>query len=181
MLFRSPGFAAAQQALQQGIGQLGGAAQAYNPQAAESFMNPYQQQVIDAAMKQINRQGMLQGQQLASQAVRSGAFGGEREGIQRAELERNLMDQKAATIGNLLSQGYSQAQANSMASFEQQQQRQAAAAQGIGQLGVQQAGVAAQQAGLGQQAAQQLGQAGAAQTSAAAQQAALQQIGRAHV
>ena len=175
MATNQPGFGQAEQALSQGIGTLGGAQQAYNPAAAQAFMDPYRQQVIDETMRQINRQGAIAQQGLSAQAVRSGAFGGEREGVQRAEMERNLMDQKASTIANLLSQGYSQAQAQSMASFEQQQQRQMQAGQGIGQLGSQQAQVAAQQAGLGQNAAQQLMAAGQGQVSAAAQQAGLGQ------
>jgi NADH dehydrogenase/NADH:ubiquinone oxidoreductase subunit G len=109
-------------------------------------MNPYQQAVIDEAMRQINRQGQIAQQGLSAQAVRSGAFGGEREGVQRAELERGLMEQKASTIANLLNQGYSQAQANAMATFEQQQQRRMQAGQTVGQQ-------AAQQAQLGQGAA----------------------------
>lgn len=111
-----------------------------------AFMNPYQQAVIDEAMRQINRQGQIAQQGLSAQAVRSGAFGGEREGVQRAELERGLMEQKANTIASLLNQGYSQAQANAMASFEQQQQRRMQAGQLVGQQ-------AAQQAQLGQAAA----------------------------
>jgi hypothetical protein len=109
-------------------------------------MNPYQQSVIDETMRQINRQGQIAQQGLSAQAVRSGAFGGEREGVQRAELERGLMEQKAGTIANLLNQGYNQAQANAMASFEQQQQRRMQAGQTVGQQ-------AAQQAQLGQAAA----------------------------
>jgi hypothetical protein len=62
-----------------------------------------------------------------------------------------------------------------MATFEQQQQRQMAGAQGIGQLGAQQAAIAAQQAGLGQNAAQQLAQAGQLQAQTAGQQGQLQQ------
>lgn len=172
---QQPGFGAAEQALGRGIGTLGGAQQAYNPASAQAFMDPYRQQVIDETMRQMDRQSMIAGQGLAAQAVRSGAFGGEREGVQRAEMQRNLMDQKSATIANLLSQGYSQAQANAMATFEQQQQRQMQAGQGIGQLGAQQAQVAAQQAGLGQNAAQQLMAAGQGQVAASAQQAGLQQ------
>jgi hypothetical protein len=170
-----PGFETAGRTLQQGIAQLGGAAQGYDPSSAQAFMNPYQQQVIDETMRQINRQGAIAKQGLSAQAVRSGAFGGEREGVQRAEMERNLMDQRAGTIANLLSQGYSQAQAQAMSAFEQQQQRQAQTAQGIGQLGGQQAALAAQQAGLGQSAAQQLAQAAQLQTQAAGQQGSLEQ------
>ena len=50
-------------------------------------------------------------------------------------MQRNIMDQKASTIANLLSQGYSQAQAQAMSAFEQQQARQMQAGQGIGPLG----------------------------------------------
>ena len=170
-----PGFNQAQRTIQQGLGQLGGATQGYDPASAQAFMDPYRQQVIDETMRQMDRQGAIAGQGLAAQAVKSGAFGGEREGVQRAEMQRNIMDQKSAAIANLLSQGYSQAQAAAMATFEQQQQRQAQAGQGIGQLGTQQAGIAAQQAGLGQNAAQQLGQAAQLQTQAAGQQAGISQ------
>ena len=151
---RQPGFGMAQGAIQAGMGAIAGSAQGYDPRSAQAFMDPYRQQVIDETMKQMDRQGAIAGQGLAAQAVRSGAFGGEREGVQRAEMQRNLMDQKSSTIANLLSQGYGQAQAQAMATFEQQQQRQAQAGQGIGQLGGQQAQIASQQAGLQQQAAQ---------------------------
>jgi len=133
-------FAGSQALLGAGIG-------GFRPgQETAAFMNPYQQSVIDEAMRQINRQGQIAQQGLSAQAVRSGAFGGEREGVQRAELERGLMEQKAGTIANLLNQGYNQAQANAMASFEQQQQRRMQAGQTVGQQ-------AAQQAQLGQAAA----------------------------
>ena len=151
---RQPGFGQAQRAIQTGMGAIAGAAQGYDPRSAQGFMDPYRQQVIDETMKQMDRQGAIAGQGLAAQAVRSGAFGGEREGVQRAEMQRNLMDQKSSTIANLLSQGYGQAQAQAMSAFEQQQGRQMQAGQGIGQLGSQQAQVSAQQAGLEQQAAQ---------------------------
>ena len=102
-----PGFNQAQGTIQQGIGQIGGATQGYSPTSAQAFMDPYRQQVIDETMRQMDRQSAIAGQNLSAQAVRAGAFGGEREGVQRAEMQRNLMDQKASTIANLLSQGYS--------------------------------------------------------------------------
>ena len=123
-----------------------GAAGGYDPSSAQAFMDPYRQQVIDETMRQMDRQGAIAGQGLAAQAVKSGAFGSEREGVQRAEMQRNLMDQKASTISNLLSQGYTQAQAQAMNAFEQQQGRQM-------QAGTQLGSQAAQQAQLGQGAA----------------------------
>jgi hypothetical protein len=162
-----------QQTMGLGIGALSGAAQGYDPRSAQNFMDPYRQQVIDETMRQMDRQGAIAGQGLAAQAVKSGAFGGEREGVQRAEMQRNLMDQKSSTIANLLSQGYSQAQAQAMSAFEQQQGRQMQAGQGIGQLGAQQAQLGVQAGGqlgnLGVQQAQ-LGQGAAGQFLQASQQ-----------
>ena len=162
-----------QQTLGLGIGAIAGAAQGYDPRSSQAFMDPYRQQVIDETMRQMDRQGAIAGQGLAAQAVKSGAFGGEREGVQRAEMQRNLMDQKASAIANLLSQGYSQSQAQAMQAFEQQQGRQMQAGQGIGQLGAQQAQLGVQAGGqlgnLGVQQAQ-LGQGAAGQFMQAGQQ-----------
>jgi len=142
---------------------LGGSAQMYDPsQGVGAFMNPYQQQVIDEAMKNINRQGDIARQGLAAQAVRTGAFGGTREGVQRAELERNLSDTRNSAIINALQQGYGQALQGSQQAFESQQGRQMNVGQGLANLGQlqsqqglmgaqlagQQAGLFAQQAGL---------------------------------
>jgi hypothetical protein len=140
-------------ALNQGIASLGGAAQMYDPSSAQKFMNPYQQQVIDESIRQINRQGDISQQNLQAQAVRAGAFGGSREGVQRAELERALAEQKNAAIVGGLSTGYQNAAQQAQQAFEAQQGRQLAQAQGYqgagGVLGQQ----ALQQAQLGQGAA----------------------------
>jgi len=48
------------------------------------FLNPYQSYVTD----EISRQGQMAQNQLSAQAVGQGAFGGAREGIQQAELQR---------------------------------------------------------------------------------------------
>lgn len=168
-----PGFNQATSTLQQGIGALGGGAQGYDPASAQKFMNPYQQQVIDEATRQINRQADIQRQNLQAQAVRAGAFGGSREGVQRAELERATAEQRNAAIVGALSSGYNTAQQQAQQAFEQQQQRQLAQAQGYQGAAGTQASIAAQQAGLGQSAAQQLAQAAQLQTSAAGTQGQL--------
>ena len=124
-------FSQAQGTLGQGIGALQGAAQMYDPSSAQAFMNPYQQQVIDESIRQINRQGDISRQNLQAQATRAGAFGGSREGVQRAELERALAEQKNAAIVGGLSQGYNQAAGQAQQAFEQQQARQLQQAQGL--------------------------------------------------
>jgi len=140
-------------ALNQGIASLGGAAQMYDPSSAQKFMNPYQQQVIDESVRQINRQGDIAQQSLQAQATRAGAFGGSREGVQRAELERGLAEQRNAAIVGGLSSGYQNAAQQAQQAFEAQQGRQLAQAQGYQGAGNVLGQQALQQAQLGQGAA----------------------------
>jgi hypothetical protein len=148
-------FSQAQGTLGQGIGALQGAAQMYDPSSAQRFMNPFQQQVIDESIRQINRQGDISRQNLQAQATRAGAFGGSREGVQRAELERALTEQRNAAIVGGLSQGYNQASGQAQQAFEQQQGRQLAQAQGLQSA----AGLQGQFGQTGQQQALQQAQA----------------------
>jgi len=106
--------------------------QLMDPYAAYQYMNPYQNAVIDQTMRDIRRAGTQQMQQAAGRAVGAGAFGGSREGIERAEIGRNVMEQQARTSADLRQQGFQQAQ-------QQQFSRAQAAGQGLGSLGMQQA------------------------------------------
>jgi hypothetical protein len=103
-----------------------------DPNAAMAYMNPYNQAVIDQSMQDINRAGQMQQNQAAARAVGAGAFGGSREGIERAEIGRNILDQQARTASTLRQQGFNQAQ-------QQQFARAQGAASGLGSLGMQQA------------------------------------------
>lgn len=58
------------------------------------YQNPYQQDVIDASMNEMNRQNTIQQNALGDQAMGAGAFGGDRHGIAQAEMNRNLADQQ---------------------------------------------------------------------------------------
>ena len=147
-------FSGSQALLRQAGGRdLNRATKGYDPTSASTFMDPYKQDVIDETIRQMDAQSKIAGQNLSAQAIRSGAFGGEREGVQRAEMERNLLDQKASMMANLLSQGYGQSQAQAMQAFEQQQARQMQAAGQRANIGQQVGAQAAQQAQLGQSAA----------------------------
>jgi len=82
-----------------GIASIQGAQQAAAaPLNIQQFMNPYQQFVTD----EISRQAQIAQNQLAGQAVQAGAFGGGREGVQRAEIERA----RQQNIGQSLAQGF---------------------------------------------------------------------------
>jgi hypothetical protein len=94
------------------------------------FYNPYQSYVLD----EINRQAAMAQNQLSGQAVQAGAFGGGREGVQRAEQERARL----GAVGQAQQQGFQTA----LGAAQQQQGLQAQtglqAGQQLGQLGVQQ-------------------------------------------
>ena len=68
------------------------------------FLNPYQSYVTD----EIGRQGQMAQNQLSAQAVGQGAFGGAREGIQQAELQRATQ----ANIGQSMASGFNTALAD---------------------------------------------------------------------
>jgi len=141
-----------------GIGQALGATQAYDPNSAKAFMDPYQQNVTNQALAEYDRQAQIAQQGLASQAQKVGAFGGSRMGVQEAELGKNLADIKSRRIFEDLSRNYQQAQGAAMGAQESQQRRQLQAGQLLGQAGQGLASLGKTQAGLGA-LGQQLGQA----------------------
>ena len=76
----------------EGIGGIKGSAQGYNPNQSSSYMNPYQENVTRNALGEMRRQADITRQGNAAQAVSAGAFGGTREGVQRAEFDRGVQD-----------------------------------------------------------------------------------------
>jgi len=148
----------------QGIAQLAGTGQEYDPSSASKYMDPYNRDVIEAQQAEIARLGEKQKQDARSQQIQAGAFGGSRGAIQEAEIGRNVLQQQAKTGAELRSQGFQQAQQQAQQAFEQSQGRRQQAAQLTGQLG--QAGAqtgisAAGQAGQLGLSAEQLAQRGA--------------------
>jgi len=106
-----------------GIGSVLGSMQGPN---INQFLNPYQSYVTD----EIARQGQMAQNQLAAQAVNAGAFGGGREGVQQAELQRATQ----SNIGQSMASGFQQAAGLAA----QQQGIQQAGGQLLGALGGQQ-------------------------------------------
>ena len=112
-----------QQAVGQGITSLqAGLGSAFQAPNVSQFFNPYQQYVTD----EINRQAQLGQQQLSAEAVKSGAFGGGRQGIASAELERARLGQ----VGQSQAQGFNTA----LQAAQQQQGLQAQTGLQAGQL-----------------------------------------------
>jgi len=176
----------------QGIGGILGSAQAYDPRSAQAYMNPYQEAVTQQALGEMRRQADIARQGQAAQAVGAGAFGGTREGVQRAEFERGVQDLMMQRIMQDYAKNYLQAQQAAQTGFESQQQRQLAGGQALGQAGMQFANLGqgigaltAQQAGVDISKAQALGglggQMGALGTQYGALGQATQQLGAADV
>ena len=106
--------AQAQQLATQGIGAykpfLQSASALASPTSYQQFMSPYQQDVISETLKEYDVQAQKGLPTLAAQAVNAGAFGGGREGVQRAEYQAASDRNRGALQAQLLQQGFGQAQ-----------------------------------------------------------------------
>ena len=128
-----------------------------SPTAFQTYMSPFQQDVIDTTLAEFDRQTQAGLPSLAAQAIGAGAFGGGREGVQRAEFLSNQARNRAALQAQLLGQGFTQAQNLAAQAFNQQR------------------ALAAGQLGLAQQTPALLGQQIASLTTLGGQQQARQQ------
>ena len=108
-----PFLTAAQGAVQQQAGLTG-------PQAFQQFMSPFQQQVIDTTLADLDRQQAIQRQGIRDQAAVSGAFGGGREGVQLGEFDANALRNRANLLATLQQQGFTQANQLAQNAFQQQ-------------------------------------------------------------
>ncbi len=169
------------QSAQQGIAALGGTTGAFDPSSTGAFMNQYEDAAVQQALSDIKRQGDIAAQAQRAQAVGAGAFGGSRQGVQEAEMARNVLEQQGRTAAGMRHAGFENAAQRAQAAYEAQQGRGQQAAQLTGAIGAQgaQAGTqAAQAAGalglsaeqLAAQQAGQLGQLGLSAQTAAGQQ-----------
>lgn len=134
-----------------------------------AYTNPYESQVVDQSLADLERTRLMQQNQLGAQASAAGAFGGSRQGIAEAETNRAFADQAARTASGLRQAGFQNAQ--QMAGQDIATQMQAA-------LANQQAGLQAgtttanlqQQAAIASQAAQNQARQFGAQQAMTAQQ-----------
>jgi hypothetical protein len=123
---------------------------ATGPQAYQQYMSPYQQSVIDTTLQQYDIQAQKGLPMLAAQAIQQGAYGGGREGVQRAEYQTQSDLNRALLQAQLQQQGYGQAQQLAQQQYNQQL---GLAGQAQGLLGSQISGISA--LGAQQQAQQQ--------------------------
>jgi hypothetical protein len=139
-----------------------------DPNAAQSFMSPYMQSVVDVQQREAQRQADIAATSRGQKYARAGAFGGARQAIENAEAQRNLATQMGGIQAQGLQAAYQQAQqqfnaeqgarlqaqlANQQARMQAQQMAEQSKQFGYGQQ-LQAAGMGAQYG----QAAQQLGE-----------------------
>ena len=74
-----------------------------------AYQSPYQQQVIDLAMQDIQRQADIARGGAQERAIRAGAFGGSRSAILEAESQRPFAEVMARTAAEQRERGYGQA------------------------------------------------------------------------
>ena len=132
-------------------------------QDISAYQSPYQQQVIDLAMQDIQKQADIARGGAQERAIKAGAFGGSRSALLESESQRPYAEQMARTAAGLRQSGFEQAQAAAERDVARQQQMAMFAPQFELQARQQQAGLlgglqTGQLQGLGL-----LGQAGAQQ------------------
>lgn len=113
----------------------------------EQYMSPYLQGALDPQYAAAQRQADIAAQNLQSQFGKAGAYGGSRQGVAEAELQRGLLDRMAGITGT----GYQQAFEQAQRQFNTEQDRQMAATgqaqrYGLDVLGAQQTGGGLQRA-----------------------------------
>jgi hypothetical protein len=147
-----------------GANVVGGALGALNPAANRinqgmtqtaadgmaTYQNPYEDDVVQASMRDIGNRGLQMQNTLGAQAQAAGAFGGSRHGIAEAELAKATQQQMLDQAAKLRAQGFNTALGASQADLGRQ----------LGAAG-QSAGIAGQAAGMGGQLASMGGSLGA--------------------
>ena len=79
---------------------------AFDSQAAQQYMNPYIENVLDRQRERMFRADDLARHGRDARAVQSGAFGGSRQGVVEAEAAKNLHDRRADQEAQALSHAF---------------------------------------------------------------------------
>lgn len=100
-----------------------------------AYQNPYQQQVIDNSINDMDRSRQMTMNQSGAQATSAGAFGGSRHGLVEAENNRNFMDRAGNLSAQLNQQGFNNAQNAAQFDINNNMQSQNMRMGAAGQLG----------------------------------------------
>lgn len=91
----------------------------FNTQTMQGLMNPYQNLVTTAGINELRRQHDISQLGINDAAVKAGAFGGSRHGVQNAETTRGFADMGQKFLADTLDRGYSQARDQYNKGFDQ--------------------------------------------------------------
>jgi hypothetical protein len=105
----------------------------FDTAAAQQYMSPYMQSVIDIQKREAMRSGDVQRQEIGKQAVGAGGFGGSRQAIAEAEQRRN----EAQLLNDIQAKGQQSAFEQASAQFERQRGRELEGGQQLAALGEQ--------------------------------------------
>jgi len=105
------------QMMQQGAGY-------FTPAGIQQFYNPYEQDVVQQTMQDLQEQNQQQSMANRGRAISSGAFGGSRGRLMEQERERSFGRGMMEGVGGIRSQGFGQAMQGAQA-----------AGQGLGTMG----------------------------------------------
>lgn len=121
--------------IDQARGIYGSAGAPLDPNGVNAFMSPYIQSVVDPTAQLFNAQNAEAANQLRGNAISSGAFGGDREGVAQAELARQQKLAQDPVLAGLYNTGYQTAMGQNLQAQQAARQYGLAGAQGIAGLG----------------------------------------------
>jgi len=139
---QAPGaFTTAQQAQEAGISGLLAAPGRFDSAAAQAYMSPYQQGVVDIAQRKAIDAAKKAQLDANLASARQGTYGGARQALLTGARESGLRTQ----LGDIQMQGLQDAFLNAQQQFGADRAAQIAVAQGLGGLGTQLGGLGVQQ------------------------------------
>lgn len=81
----------------------------FDASSIQEFMNPYENEVIQNTLGDIEKSRMMAANQVANQASAAKAFGGSRYGVQQSLTDQAALEQAARTSAQMRREGYGQA------------------------------------------------------------------------
>lgn len=123
-----------------GLGAASTPTQAGPTGIAAQYMNPYLSAVLSPQLSELQRQAQISQMNQASRLTGAGAYGGSRQAIMDAELQRNLLQEMNKTIGT----GYATAYDKAMDQFNKEQGQAMGLAGMLGSAGAAQRAIEAE-------------------------------------
>lgn len=81
----------------------------FDASSIQEFMNPYESEVIQGTLGDIEKSRLMASNQVANQASAAKAFGGSRYGVQQSLTDQAAIEQAARTSAQMRREGYGQA------------------------------------------------------------------------